>query len=58
MSENPIPYDIGHVLPSADLRRFEAIERAAQALLTNRYDLGLIQLRSDLMEDLERAMAK
>ncbi len=37
-------------------QRLRTIERAALALLKNKRDLGLIQLREDLIEDLRKAV--
>ncbi len=53
---NAIKYRLPHDEPTSDLTRLKTIERAALALLKNKKDLGLVQLRQDLIEDLRKAV--
>ena len=56
ISTCPGSWDIGHVVPTAEFRAIEAALRAANALVKRRADLGLIQTRSDLVDDLSEAL--
>jgi len=49
-------YDIGVVVPHSEHRKIQAALRAANALVKRRADLGLIQTRSDLVDDLSEAL--
>lgn len=53
-------YSDGKTLPPLDtveLTRYKTIELAAQALVRNERDLGIVSVRYALMDDLKKALA-